>query len=158
MAVRSELVKMFRPLFLVGLIVCQTSAEEGTPHGEWPFNSPLRPDVPHVEQSGWLANPIDAFILQKLETKGLRPNRVADGNELLRRVSFDLTSSMSINQSSSRISQKTGVAPVREIDSAVAPKVNGVVITSSPSPTPNASSPRYNASVPEPTPTAFGIL
>ncbi|MCH7688464.1 MAG: DUF1549 domain-containing protein, partial [Planctomycetes bacterium] len=91
MAVRSNLVKTIRPLLLVGLIVCQTSAEEGTPHGEWPFNSPVRPDVPHVEQPGWLANPIDAFILQKLETKGLRPNRAADRYELLRRVSFDLT-------------------------------------------------------------------
>lgn len=91
MAVQSDLFKTFSSLLLVGFLVCQTLAEEGTPHGEWPFNSPVRPDVPHVEQSGWLANPIDAFILQKLETKGLRPNRAADRNELLRRVSFDLT-------------------------------------------------------------------
>src|SRR5690606_26957619 len=53
------------------------------------------------------------------------------------------------------MSTKTGVAPTREIDSAVAKKVKGVVITSSPGPIPRASSVRTRASVPLATPTPW---
>ena len=91
MVVRSKFIKAFWPIFLFGFVVGQTSAEDAKSHGEWPFDSPARPDVPQVEQSSWLANPIDAFILEKLEARGLRPNHAAGKYELSRRVSFDLT-------------------------------------------------------------------
>ena len=52
------------------------------------------------------------------------------------------------------MSTKTGSAPTELIDSAVAKKVNGVVITSSLGPTPSARSARTSASVPELTPMA----
>ena len=51
-------------------------------------------------------------------------------------------------------SAKTGFAPTLLIDSAVAKKEKGVVMTSSPSPMPNALSPITKASVPEFTPIA----
>ncbi len=41
--------------------------------------------------SKWVRNPIDAFIAEKLETKGLEPSPPADKLTLLRRVTFDLT-------------------------------------------------------------------
>jgi hypothetical protein len=44
-----------------------------------------------VHQSGWVANPIDAFILAKLEANKLSLSRRADRLTLLRRVTFDLT-------------------------------------------------------------------
>ncbi len=55
---------------------------------------------------------------------------------------------------SGSISAKTGVAPVAEIASALAMKVKGVVITSSPGPIPKARSTSSMAAVPELTPTA----
>ena len=54
-------------------------------------------------------------------------------------------------RSSSRTSQKTGVAPQCSITFAVAGHVIGLVITSSPGPTPTASSARCIAAVPEET-------
>ncbi len=60
-------------------------------NGAWPFCPPERPAVPAVENSAWVANPIDAFILSSLEAKGLSPTAEADRLTLLRRLSFDLT-------------------------------------------------------------------
>src|SRR5262249_19777292 len=50
-----------------------------------------RPTVPVVEDRAWGAAPIDAFILARLEGKGLRPNPPAGRVELIRRASYDLT-------------------------------------------------------------------
>ena len=52
------------------------------------------------------------------------------------------------------ISTKTGMAPTYLIASAVAINVNGVVMTSSPSPMPSAINAKCRASVPEATPIA----
>src|SRR3989338_4010747 len=64
----------------------------------------------------------------------------------------------SMLESFSLISQNTGLAPVRTIDSAVAIKVQTEVITSSPGPMPQALSARNSASVQEFTPTVYGHL
>ncbi len=53
------------------------------------------------------------------------------------------------------MSTNTGVAPPCEIVLPVAIKVKGVVMTSSPAPTPTASSARRSASVPDATPTPY---
>ncbi len=55
------------------------------------FQPPKRPSLPVVKNQAWVRNPIDAFVLSKLEAKGLAPNRPADKLRLLRRVSVDLT-------------------------------------------------------------------
>ncbi len=60
-------------------------------NGTWPFCPPRRPEIPAVENGAWVANPIDAFILAKLEGKGLEPNGKAGRLALLRRLTFDLT-------------------------------------------------------------------
>ena len=56
----------------------------------WSFQPVRRPAVPVVKNAAWVKNPIDAFILAKLEAKGLAPSRPADRRTLIRRVSFDL--------------------------------------------------------------------
>jgi hypothetical protein len=58
---------------------------------DWPFGPLSRPDVPQVKRQDWVRNPVDAFVLAKLEEAGLRPNPAADKLTLLRRVTFDLT-------------------------------------------------------------------
>jgi hypothetical protein len=55
------------------------------------FQPPRRPPLPVVKDTAWVLNPIDAFVLAKLEAKGLAPNRRADKLRLLRRVTVDLT-------------------------------------------------------------------
>ncbi len=56
----------------------------------WAFLKPQRPDVPQVKESDWVRNPIDAFILARLEAEGLQPSAEATKEQWLRRVSFDL--------------------------------------------------------------------
>jgi hypothetical protein len=50
-----------------------------------------RPAVPEVRDRAWVRNPVDAFVLARLEKARLRPNPPADPLTLLRRVTFDLT-------------------------------------------------------------------
>jgi hypothetical protein len=57
----------------------------------WAYVAPKRPEVPVVAQSGWVRNPIDQFILARLEREGLKPSPEADKETLLRRVTYDLT-------------------------------------------------------------------
>jgi cytochrome c553 len=57
----------------------------------WAFRPVTAPIPPKVGDSAWPINPIDAFILAKLESQGLRPNAPATKTELLRRATYDLT-------------------------------------------------------------------
>lgn len=59
--------------------------------GHWAFVAPVKPDVPKVALQDRVANPIDAFILERLEQEKLSPAPEADRERLLRRVTFDLT-------------------------------------------------------------------
>ena len=56
----------------------------------WSFRSPERPDVPQVESKNSVPTPIDAFLLEKLEAKGLGFSPSADRLALMRRAYFDL--------------------------------------------------------------------
>ena len=57
----------------------------------WVYNLPKRVEPRTVENTTWVRNPIDAFILGKLETEGLTPSAEADKRTLIRRLNFDLT-------------------------------------------------------------------
>ncbi len=57
----------------------------------WAFLAPVPQQPPAVKDAKWIANPIDSFILSKLEQKGFAPASPADKTALLRRVTFDLT-------------------------------------------------------------------
>jgi len=59
------------------------------PH--WSYVPLARPAVPAVKGAAWPRNPVDAFVLARLEAEGLGPSPEAPRAELLRRVSFDLT-------------------------------------------------------------------
>ncbi len=67
-----------------------TSAERR----HWSFQPRTNPDVPAFAPSAdkaWVKNPIDAFILARLQKEGLKPAPPADRATLIRRVYFDLT-------------------------------------------------------------------
>jgi hypothetical protein len=57
----------------------------------WAFISPKRPDLRKVNDPAWMHNPIDAFILARLDKEGIKPAPEASGETLIRRVTLDLT-------------------------------------------------------------------
>ena len=66
-------------------------AQGATYEPHWAYIKPVRPEAPHPKNSAWIRNPIDAFVLQTLEARGIQPSPQADPRTLLRRISFDLT-------------------------------------------------------------------
>jgi hypothetical protein len=56
----------------------------------WAFQPVRRPAVPEVNNRAWVRNPIDAFVLARLEAKGWKPSPPAEPQALLRRVYLDL--------------------------------------------------------------------
>ena len=66
--------------------------EEGANWEEhWAFQAPVQRELPAVLNSSWARNPIDRFILARLELKGLAPAQEANKRTLIRRVTLDLT-------------------------------------------------------------------
>src|SRR5678816_3230402 len=57
----------------------------------WSLQPVKKPAIPTVNAKQLASNPIDAFVLAKLEEKQLQPNKAADKITLLRRVTIDLT-------------------------------------------------------------------
>jgi len=56
----------------------------------WAFKVPQRPAIRAVRNRKWLRNPIDAFVLTRLEKEKITPSTEADKITLIRRLSVDL--------------------------------------------------------------------
>ena len=56
----------------------------------WSFQPVTRPAVPDVQQADWVKNPIDAFVLARLEKAGLVPAKPVEKTALLRRAYYNL--------------------------------------------------------------------
>ncbi len=81
---------------VVALMAMALLAEEEKPavgpsQPHWAFVPPNKAPLPRVKHSDWAINPVDYFILERLESEGLRPNPPADKLTWLRRVTLDLT-------------------------------------------------------------------
>jgi hypothetical protein len=57
----------------------------------WALIPPQRPEPPEVARRFWPRNPLDAFVLARLERERLAPSPEADRATLIRRVTLDLT-------------------------------------------------------------------
>jgi hypothetical protein len=57
----------------------------------WAFTVPVKRELPAVKNGVWVKQPLDRFILAKLEIVGLKPQNEASKETWLRRVSLDLT-------------------------------------------------------------------
>ena len=80
---------------VAGLVAAIDGMQVGTAkpkseYAEWLFHKPKAPPIPAVRQKDWVRNPVDAFILARLEAKGLSPAPPASPRSLIRRVYFDL--------------------------------------------------------------------
>ena len=56
----------------------------------WAWQPLQAAPVPVVKNKTWVRNPIDNFILAKLEEKHLKPAPYADRRTLIRRLTYDL--------------------------------------------------------------------
>jgi mono/diheme cytochrome c family protein len=72
-----------------GTSTAVTLAPEDAPQ-HWAYRAPVRPMPPAVSHTSWPRNPIDQFILARLEKEGLTPSPEASKEALIRRVSLDL--------------------------------------------------------------------
>jgi hypothetical protein len=65
--------------------------DKTAPAKHWSYVAPVQPALPKVTNPSWPKNPIDHFVLARLEREKLRPAAEADPARLLRRVYLDLT-------------------------------------------------------------------
>lgn len=68
----------------------QWISEGGNYQEHWSFVAPQRPPVPATSRTDWIKNPIDQFVLAKLEANRLSPSEPADRETLIKRLSIDL--------------------------------------------------------------------
>ena len=57
----------------------------------WAFVAPVKEALPEVDNSKWVKNEIDPFILEKMEAKGFEPNETASREALIKRAYADIT-------------------------------------------------------------------
>lgn len=62
----------------------------GNLQDHWSFRPIASPAIPATTKAGWIRNPIDAFVLARLESEGLSPSPEADRTTLIRRLYLDL--------------------------------------------------------------------
>lgn len=67
-----------------------TISQTPSPNKHWAFQPARQPVIPRTKNPAWVSNPIDAFVLAKLESKGVKPSPTADRVTLIRRLSLDL--------------------------------------------------------------------
>jgi len=86
---------LFLALFFVALcsrpapVTAQEKSTKPT-SSPWAFQTPIRPSLPVIKSKSWVRNPIDVFILARLEREALAPGKEASRSQLIRRLSFDL--------------------------------------------------------------------
>jgi hypothetical protein len=87
----------------------------------WAFQAPVRSDPPEPKEQGWVRNPIDQFVLFKLEQEGLKHSPEADKATLLRRVTYDLTGlPPTIAEVNSFLADKSPAAYEKRVDALLA--------------------------------------
>ncbi len=91
-ATLTKWVKAGLPMKAVAVVKHASKGGVITPEARkyWAYQPVKRPAIPVLKLRDWVANPIDAFVLSKLEAKGLAPAPPADRIALARRVYYDL--------------------------------------------------------------------
>ena len=82
-------IKLIRAWIDGGAAWSTNSTAASRPH--WAFQPPRLPTASSVKNRAWVRNPIDTFVLARLEVEKIKPAPEADRATLLRRLSLDLT-------------------------------------------------------------------
>ena len=97
----------------------EATEESVTTH--WVYQSRSNPFPPQVTDEDWVRNPIDRFVLARLDREAIAPADEADRRTLLRRVSLDLTGlPPTLEQISSFLADDSPEAYERAVDSLLA--------------------------------------
>ena len=101
--------------------------EQGAEYaGHWSYEPPLRPELPQVSKLDWVNNPIDRFVLARLDREQLTPAAVADRYSLARRLSLDLTGlPPTVAEVDAFVADDAGSAYERYVDRLLASKRYG---------------------------------
>lgn len=87
----------------------------------WAFQPVTRPTLPKVTNESWVKNPIDRFILARIEASQLKPSPEADRASLLRRLSLDLTGlPPTVNELKQFLSDTSANAYEKQVDRLLA--------------------------------------
>jgi len=70
-------------------MVAEAPAPQSKKSSHWSYQPVRRPADPELKDKSWVRNPIDAFVLAKLEAKGLKPSPDADRAAFIRRATLD---------------------------------------------------------------------
>ena len=84
------IIRIIVQLFFVSLLICSTCIGEEKQEKLWSLVYPDEPKIPEVENSSWVNNSIDSFILEKIESQDLQPSERANKHKLIRRAYLDL--------------------------------------------------------------------
>lgn len=92
----------------------------------WAFTAPKQNPLPEVSKKDWAKNEIDHFTLSKMEEAGLEPNEEATKEQLLKRLSIDLTGlAPSLNLQRKFAADNSEKAYERMVDELIAQKSYG---------------------------------
>ncbi len=92
-----------------------------TQRSHWAWQRPGKTTPPRVRDAAWVRSPIDAFVLAGLEKNGLKPAPSATPEQLVRRISFDLTGlPPSIEEVDAFLGDRSPAAYERMVDRALA--------------------------------------
>ncbi|MCH2401879.1 MAG: DUF1549 domain-containing protein, partial [Pirellulales bacterium] len=83
-------VELIRAWILRGATGPADESPEADPLQHWAFQVPVRPEVPAVQNPQWTRNPIDAFLLARVEEQQLAITPAASDAELIRRLYLNL--------------------------------------------------------------------
>ncbi len=89
-ALKEPQIALIRKWIDEGAVWPDSAPAASTAARHWAFVAPVRPTAPKVVNEKWVANPIDRFVLARLEKESLTPSPEADRVTLLRRLSLDL--------------------------------------------------------------------
>ncbi|TAL48363.1 MAG: DUF1549 domain-containing protein, partial [Methylovulum sp.] len=70
-------------------VLAEANAPQSKKSSHWSYQPVRRPADPELKDKSWVRNPIDAFVLAKLEAKGLKPSPDADRAAFIRRATLD---------------------------------------------------------------------
>ncbi len=87
----AEQIGLLRAWIDQGAQWAETAGAGSSEATHWALQPLKKPAIPRPSDGRWVRNPVDAFILAKLDEKGLKPAPETDRPTLLRRLSFDLT-------------------------------------------------------------------
>ncbi|MBM4105799.1 MAG: DUF1549 domain-containing protein [Phycisphaerae bacterium] len=96
--------------------------EEGATYNEaWSWRAIVPTATPPVADESWASDPLDRFVLARLESRGVRPAPRAEPRELLRRVSYDLVGLPPTPEDLARFAEDPSPAALaREVDRLLA--------------------------------------